>query len=111
MVFQAETQVKKISIELGPWDLRQSLSNWSPSATERFDLKDDLVTSVDLESGLMISSTDLRLLLRLLLLFSAPSSTSDILLLSAVVFLTTLEGGRGSNYISKQWFSLKRILR
>ena len=89
VIFQAKTQAKKVSIELGPWDLRHSLSNWSFSSTERFDLKDDLVTSVDLESGLMTSSTDLRLLLRLLLLFSAPSSTSEILLLRAVVFLTT----------------------
>ena len=51
------------------WDLRQSLSNWS--STERLD-----------------RSTDRRLLRRRRLL-SAPSSTSEIRFLSAVVFLTT----------------------
>ena len=64
-------------------DRRHSLSNWSSAtADDRFDLDDDL------KDDLMTSSTDLRLLLRRLLL-SAPSSTSEILLLNAVVFLTT----------------------
>ena len=63
--------------EMEFWDLRQSLSNWSP--TDRLD-----------RSSGGAQPAERRLLRRRrLLLSSAPSSTSEIRFLRAVVFLTT----------------------